>query len=113
MSPGAKRLALLAQYPEYCTVTDVARMLACNKRNVRHYLARIKHIEVDGMLLFDRRAAMQVASVYTKNPNAISRMGVTGVDVERLQKICEHYYRCQYDAAPRPLLKLAKRLAGL
>lgn len=88
-------------------------MLGCDRRNVRHYLDRIKHIEVDGMTLYDRRSAMQCASVYSKVPARIGRLGVVGINVERLQRICEVYYRTQYDVAPPELLKLAKRLAGL
>lgn len=88
-------------------------MLGTTRRNVRHYLDRIKHIEVDGMLLFERQSAMQCAAVYSKNHARVGRMGVVGVNVQRLQRICEVYYRTQYDVAPPELLRLAKKLAGL
>lgn len=110
---ASQRRALLARYPDYCTVADVARMHGCDKRNVRHFDARIKHIVVNGMRLYDRQSAMLHASVYSKDPGLVGRLGVVGTDVQRLQRICEHYYRCQYDCAPPELLKLAKRIARL
>jgi len=111
--PAARRLDLLARYPGYCTVADVARMHGCGRANIRHFKDRIRHIEVEGMTLYERASAMHHASIYSKNPGLIGRVGVVGIDVHRLQRICEHYYRCQLDAAPPELLKLAKRLARL
>lgn len=113
LSPANRRLALLKLYPDYCTVADVARMHGCDKRNVRHFVGRIKNIVVDGMMLFERRSAVQHASVYAKDPGLVGRLGVVGNDVQRLQRICEHYYRCQFDAGPPELVKLAKRIARL
>lgn len=104
---------LLKQHPDCCTVVDVARMLGCSRRNVRHYHDKIKHQTIDGMTLYNRQSAMQVAAVYSRNPNAVNRLGVVGRNVERLQRICEVYYRTQYDVAPPDMLKLAKRLAGI
>ena len=113
MSPAELRLKLLAEHPDCFTVSDVARWLGCVKRNVRHHAQHIPHTIVEGMTLFNRQAARQYASTHTRDPSAIGRLGVAGINVERLQRICAHYYRCQYDAAPPELLRLAKRLAGL
>lgn len=113
MSPAQLRQKLLAEHPEYCTTADVARMLGCDKRNVRHYAKHIPTKTVEGMLLFHRGTAIRFASVHTRELDKIGRLGVTGADVERLRKICEVYYRTQYDIARPEHLKLAKRLAQL
>jgi hypothetical protein len=91
----------------------VAKALGCTKANVRHRAKGIKHVVIDGMTLYDRASVTRCASLYSKDFSRVNRMGVVGINVERLQRICEVYYRTQYDAAPPELLKLAKRLAGI
>lgn len=111
-TPVARRLKLLQEYPDYCSAIDVARMLGITPSGTKRHKQYIKHIEVEGMTLYHRASATHYASTFTK-ANTISRMCVTGIEVERLQKICEVYYRTQYDAATPELLALAKRLAKL
>ena len=112
-SIATRRLRLLREYPEYCTASDVARALKITRGGVRHHASKIKHIEVDGMTLYHRAALGSYVATFVKNNDAVSRRIVRGIDVERLQRICECYYRTQYDTADPELLRLAKRLADL
>jgi hypothetical protein len=112
-TPMQHRLRLLREYPEYCTAIDVGRMLDITPRGVRHHKDRIKHIEIEGITLYHRVAAKAFAHTFIKTDSAASRFMVVGIEVERLQKICETYYRSHYDDGPPELLALAKRVAGL
>lgn len=107
-----KRLRLLREYPEYCTSTDVARVLDISSAAIRHHVKHLKTITVEGWLLFHRQSVSLYAATFNKS-NTGSRLSVRGIEVERLQKICEVYYRTQYDSADKHLLELAKRIAKL
>lgn len=109
----ARKERLTKDYPDYCTVSEVARVLGMTRGGVKAHKRRIKHIEVDGMTLYHRGALAQYASTFAKANGNTSRLAVVGLDVERLQKICVVYYRRHYDDSPPDLLALAKRLAKL
>lgn len=108
----ARRLRLLQKYPDYCTAIDVARMLGITPTGTKRHKHQIKHIEEDGITLYHRASATHYASKFTKS-NTVSRLAVTGIDVERLQKICEGYYKTHLDHGAPELVALAKRLAKL
>lgn len=107
-----KRHRLLREYPDYCTASDVARVLDISPSAVRHHEKRLKTIIVEDWLLFDRQSVALYAATFNKSRTG-SRFTVKGIDVERLQRICEVYYRTQYDSADKHLLELAKRIAKL
>src|SRR5262245_22728449 len=108
-----KRHRLMSQYPDYCTVTDAATKLGVTKRAVRHHIDSIKTIVVEGWVLYNRKSLGEYAALMKDNSTHISRFRLTGIDVERIQRICETYYRTQLDKAPPELLNLAKRVAKL
>lgn len=112
MNPVQRREKLLHDHPGYVTAADVGRMLGIHPTGVRHHKHHISHKEVDGVTLYNKLSASHYASKFTK-ANKISRMAVHGGDVERLEKICETFYRTQLDVAPKEVLALAKRLAKL
>lgn len=108
----ALRVKLLEENPDYCTLVDVARMLGLSRSAVQRY--HNEHLETkteQGIRLYKRDSVRRYAAKRKRmTPSVIA---VKGIDVERLRKVCEVYYRTQYDIAPRHLLKLAKRIAQL
>lgn len=108
-----KRDRLLAAHPGYCTVTTVAKMIGTSRWGVRRHTPKIKHILVEEMILYDIQSALEFSRQHKAEAKFISVVAFKGVDAERIKKICEKYYRTQYDTAPKHLLALAKKTAGL
>lgn len=109
------RMASLAEeYPEYCFLAEVAKALGLSKRTVdRCHKHKIKHIEVDGVTMYDRKAVRHYVAVTRFGKGGPSVLRLNGIDVERMRTIAETYYRQNLDTAPPHLLKLAKKVARL
>lgn len=101
----------LEQNPDYVSLADAARILKRGKSTVWEFHSDIESITVDGIRLYKREAVEKRARQRAKVTG--SRITVTGIEVERLRRICEVYYRTQYDIAQPELKRLAKRIARL
>lgn len=77
----------------------------------RYHDSRVVSIEAYGVKLYELTSVKAYAR--TRKPAPGSRMTFSGVSCERIQKICEAYYRTQFDVAPPHLLALAKKVARL
>ena len=75
------------------------------------HVDRLTTIEVEGIRLYLRSSVIE----HTKTLRRMhpSRLVFSGIDVERIRKICETYYKTQYDIAPPYLLALAKKVGRL
>lgn len=67
---------------------------------------------VDGIVLYYTDEVKKYSKKRLRN-GQVSRLVFTGIEVERLEKICEVYYQTQYDIGQKQLLTLAKRVAKL
>lgn len=110
----ADRLRL--EYPNRVSMADAARILQIRPSGIRHHLSRLGDVEwvsIGGRTFrtFDRQKVIQ----YSKQRQRIriSRCAFQGIEVERLERICETYYRQNLDIASPELLALAKRIAKL
>lgn len=116
MSYLGRRDRALEDYPDYCSVVDASRMLGMTKQSVTRHRPHLGTIIVDGVHLYHTETVKKYAK---KRRRAVggalqaSRMSFFGIDVERLQTICEVYYRTHLDTAPEYLLALAKKVARL
>src|SRR5262245_11990007 len=90
------RERLLEDYPDYCTIADVARTLKVDKTTVRRYHEQhIESIQVENITLYKKEAVARYAKRRYGAPGRASRLSITGIDVQRMQQICETYYRTQ------------------
>jgi hypothetical protein len=115
-----ERLAEL--YPDWITVSEVARILGVTIRSVvRTHQPRLRHVlitELDGRPLTTPTYIYLASEVKTYNrtrKRALqgTTMTLRGIKIERLQKICERYYRQNLDIGAPELLALAKEIAKL
>lgn len=110
------RAKLREDYPDRITQADVARALMVSSRGVRRHVDRlgeVQWVQIGGRSFrtYDRATVMRYAR--TRAKIRISKCAFQGIEVERLEKICETYVRQNLDIAPPELLALAKRIAKL
>lgn len=107
------RLALaLEENPGYVSVKDAASVLRISTQAFQRYHEnRVECVISHGVKLYELASVKAYAQ--SRKPAPGSRMTFTGVSCERIQRICETYYRTQFDAAPSHLLALAKKVARL
>lgn len=97
--------------PDYVTIGDAARILKRSRSTIWEFHNDIESITVYGVRLYRRDAL--ISYMRTKGAAVGSRIVVTGIEVERLRRICEVYYRQNYDIAEPAMKRLAKRIARL
>lgn len=112
-SLAQKRDRLLAENPGYCTASTAAKLIGTSRWGVKHHAPKIEHIMVEGIILYHTNSVILYADTVKKATQFPASISVRGANVERLMKICERYYRTEYDAAPKHLLALAKKIAGI
>lgn len=105
----ARMARALEENPDYVTLGEAARILKRGKNTVYEFHSDLPGMTVYGIRLYLREAVVKRAR--ERNRVFGSRIVVTGINVERLRKICEVYYRTQYDIAPSELKLLAKQIA--
>lgn len=113
-SPGtikARMAQATIENPDYVTLGDAARILKRSRSTVWEFHNDLESITVYGVKLYKRDAL--VAYMRAKSTAAGSVIRVTGIEVERLRRICEVYYRQNYDIAEPAMKRLAKRIARL
>jgi predicted transcriptional regulator len=109
----AKVARLKDTYPDRYTLVDIANALGISKGAVvKYHQHRIPYLQVEGVKLFDAKVVKAYA-LSRRRTNAKSRVIFSGVEVERIQRICEKYYRQNLDIAPQELLQLARRVAKI
>lgn len=111
-TPGTvlERMArALEENPGYVSLGQAAKILKRSKGTVYEYHSDLPGKVVYGVRLYERTAVEKRARDRSRVIG--SRIVVTGINVERLRKICEVYYRTQFDIAPIELKRLAKSIA--
>lgn len=99
------------RFPELCTIAEAANILGVHRSSIKlYYQAEVVRTE-EGIALYSRESLAKLRE--RKSRRNRSRIVLTGIDVERMQKICEVFYRTQLDFAERHLLALAKKVAKL
>ena len=102
----------LAENPDYVSVTEAALILRISKTTLYQCYRDLPTIVRHGVHLYSRAVVEERAKTRTRKQYG-SRLIITGIKVERLQRICEYYYRTQYDSGPPELLALARKIAQL
>jgi hypothetical protein len=92
-------------------VGGAAKIMGVAKTTIYNHYGRYIDKVVDGYQLY-RRDVLEAKQASRKRLHG-SRLTITGVNVERVRRICEAYYRTQFDVAPPELKALAKRIAML
>lgn len=106
------RLArVLGDHPDHVSVGGAAEILKLAKSSVTRYHAELLDKTVEGIGLY-RRSTLE-AYARRRGKRLGSSLLFTGIDIERIQRICEFYYRTQLDSAPPELKALAKKVAKL
>lgn len=106
-----RTLIALIENPDYCSIAEAATILRRSKSSVREYYRDIEHIMVYGIRLYKREAVHAKRKHLGKVDG--SRVIVKGDELVRLRRICEVYYRQNYDIAEPAMKRLAKRIARL
>lgn len=111
-SGPAKVGRLLMMYPDRLSTAQVIQLLGISRRGFRVYHEhRIPYLQIEGIKLFDGAVARAYAKARVRKSK--SSITIKGIEVERLQRICEQYYRQNLDFGPPELLAIAKRIARL
>ena len=102
---------LLREHPTHCTIAEVARAMGLSLNGARKHRKSIPHMMVEGVYLYERHAAMKLATTFKKR--YVSVQTFRGRELEVIREICRTYYRTQFDVAGDEHLALAKRVAGV
>lgn len=109
------RLELLTRHPDHVTLKEAASLLGITRRAVELYHRdSLGTPLVDmGITLYPRDAVIRYAQNRRRRNSRHTAMTFRGIEVERLQRICENYYRRNLDVGDPELVRLAKRVAKL
>lgn len=100
---------LLEQYPNYVTVGGAAKILNCSRTSIYHSTL-VPRVEEGIRLYLKSEVITYGRTLALRHP---TKLQFKGIEVERIMKICEMYYKTQRDVAESHLLSLAKRVAKL
>ena len=104
------RMAALAlRFPDCVTVGAAANIAKTSRQTI--YNSDIPFTIEEGLRLYKISDVQSFARNHIRREP--SKLCFKGIEVERLRKICEQYYRMQLDIAEPHLLALAKRTAKL
>jgi hypothetical protein len=104
------RMAALAlRFPDCVTVGAAANIAKTSRQTI--YNSDIPFTIEEGLRLYKISDVQTYARNHTRRE--ATKLIIKGIDVERVRKICETFYRTQLDTAEHHLLALAKRIARL